>query len=1649
MKAPQPASFSIYSCQWLTAFILTLSLTSSAYAQTYVNLNATGGNDGSTWLNAYNDLQVALTNASFGDEIWVAAGTYYPSTGTNRASTFTLPTGVRVYGGFIGTETMLSQQDWENNITILSGDLGVPNNNMDNAFHVVTATGTLASTIINGFTIRDGNADTGFGFDTFGGGLFLQDGNATISNCRFESNFATFIGGAIYISSGSPTIDNCSFINNNSPSGLGGAISNATGGGTINNCLFEGNTGSFGGAISNDDGPLNVSNSIFINNSATDGGGISNNDNSPTITNCLFLGNSATDDGGGAYNDDGTPTYENCVFSGNNAADVGGGFSSDVGNATFINVTFSNNNANDGGAIRNGTGVFNLRNAILWNNTATSGNPQILGSITANNSIVQGGYTCGGCTGIIDQDPQFVDADGTDNTFGTSDDDLQIQLGSPAIDMGNNGFSTTSIDLAGNPRIDGGTIDLGAYEYAPPSGSNLSIAAAVSSDYNGQDISCNGETDGEATVTISGGTSPYTISWNTSPPQTGLTATGLGAGTYTVTVTDNAGASRAATVTLTEPDPVLSFTTVTTAISCPGATNGALNVSASDGTPPYSFAWNTTPAQTTANATGLGAGSYSVVVTDANGCTASSSINLNDPPAITASASVTSDFNGEDVSCMGATDGEATATASGGAGTFFYSWNTTPAQTTPIATGLGAGSYTVTILDANLCSTTATVTLTEPTAVGVSTNATTDPTCATSTDGSIDVTASGGTSPYSFLWNTTPVQSSSTANNLGGGTYMVTATDANGCTANTSATLTAPTAVSASISGSTDPTCATANDGSASVSASGGTGPYMYSWHTTPSQNTPMATGLGQGSYTVTVTDDNGCSNTASVTLTAPANTLSATVAVSSNYNSFSVSCNGAMDGQATVTPTGGNGGYTYSWHTTPSQSSATATGLGAGTYDVTVSDGCAMVTESITLTEPTSISLTSTPTNPNCGLTDGSVTLTTSGGAPPYNFSWSNGATTEDLNNVGAGTYTLTVTDANSCTETISETLTEITGTISLSTVVTSFYNGFSVSCAGSTDGAASVTPSGGSGTYTYSWHTTPSQSSPTAVNLGPGIHYVTVSDGCTTALDSITLNEPSPLALSAIPTNPNCGNSDGEINMSIAGGVFPYTFAWSNGAITEDLLNLPAGTYTLNLTDNNGCTATFSETLTSSGNITVTTTVTDANCFGGMGSIEATATGGTSPYTYDWSDGSTGSTLNAVAGSYTVTVTDNNGCSSIANATINEPAEIMLNLDVTDILCAGGDGAIDLTITNGIAPFSFSWSNGATTEDLNGVGIPGGSYSVTVVDDSGCTATASATINEPTAITIDLSTTDASCGQEDGSIDATVSGGNGNYSYVWSNGAFSQNLTNLGAGTYSVTVTDGSGCNTMASATISSSGSINISHSVMDVSCHGDNNGFIASFVSGGTPPLSYSWNTGATSIDIFDLAPGNYTLSVVDGAGCTGSLTSTVNEPAPLTLATSSAYDETTNTGIAMVEPTGGTNPYTFVWSSIPVQTTRRATGLSAGEYSVVVTDANGCTETAVVSVEGGDPLACIDAHLAFTPNADGVNDFFEIPCLVSMKNTLEIYNRWGQRLFDQENYDNSWDGTIQGKTLPDGTYYYSIQMNEPNDKRLFKGTVTIIR
>lgn len=1125
-------------------------------------------------------------------------------------------------------------------------------------------------------------------------------------------------------------------------------------------------------------------------------------------------------------------------------------------------------------------------------------------------------------------------------------------------------------------------------------------------------VNCSGAATGAATINANGGTPPYSFSWNTSPVQTTATATGLSAGIWTCTVLDANGCTSTRNVTIEQPGSALSSAVAAqTNVLCFGNSTGSATVNASGGTAPYAYSWNTTPVRTTATANGLPAGVWTCTITDAVGCSVNRQVTITQPAAAL-SSSVAEQTN---VLCFGNSTGSVRVNVNGGTAPYSYSWNTTPAQTGATASNLMAGSYNCTITDANGCTTVRAVTITQPPAVlASSVSAQTNVLCFGNSTGAATIAVTGGTPPFNYAWNTSPVQSTASATNLAAGSYSCTITDANGCTLVRNVTITQPSAaLASSISAQTNVLCFGNSTGTATVNVNGGTAPYTYSWNTNPVQTSATATNLSAGTWMCSITDANGCSNTRSVNIAQPLAALAASVASQTNVNCF-----GGNTGSALLSVSGGTAPYTYSWNTTPVQTTPNATNLAAGTYTCIITDanGCSMG-RSVMISQPAAAlaATISDQLNVLCfGNNTGSATIVASGGSTPYTFNWNTtpAQSTATASNLSAGTWTCTVTDNNGCTATRNVVIAQPAAALASGLSAQS-----NVLCHGSNTGIATVSATGGTTPYSYSWNTTPVQTTATASALPAGSWTCTITDGngCTSST-SATIAQPA-AALSAnvsAQSNVSChGSNTGSATIQVTGGTAPYTYSWNTAPVqtTATAINLFAGTRTCTITDANGCSTTRNVTITQpAAAISITGTITSATCGGALdGAVDANVSGGTTPYNIAWT-GPNGFTSNNIdisavgSGAYLLTVTDGNGCTSSNSFNVGQPGLFTINATLSDhngyaVSCPGSaDGSIDQSVSGGTSPYTHSWigPNGFTASSDDIAGLSSGTYTYVVTDQNGCSTSATYQMDAPEAASAAFSSPTviggwniACAAQNSGAIGTTITGGAVAVSVVWSGpGGFSstdEDLSDLFEGVYTLTMTDQNGCITSDAITLTAPMALTGAGTMISgVDCAGANNGIAQTTVSGGTAPFNYSWNTSPvqTSSNATDLPIGNWTCTITDANGCSTNANTLITGPAtPLSVAITAQSDvlcSGANEGTASALASGGTTPHSYSWNSAPAQSGSSASALAVGDYTVTVTDANGCSATDDVNISG--PTGPIEVFIdEITPvTCAGAND-----------------------------------------------------------------------
>jgi hypothetical protein len=698
--------------------------------------------------------------------------------------------------------------------------------------------------------------------------------------------------------------------------------------------------------------------------------------------------------------------------------------------------------------------------------------------------------------------------------------------------------------------------------------------------------------------------------------------------------------------------------------------------------------------------------------------------------------------------------------------------------------------------------------------------------------------------------------------------------------------------------------------------------------------------------------------------------------AITVNVTGTNVSCYGGNNGTATAIASGGWAPYTYQWSN--GATTQTITGLAAGVYHVTVTDiDLAFAIGTITITQPNALGVTVYAQGQICGIVpDGTATAVPYGGVGPYTYLWSNGGTTSQITGLSTGTYVVTVTDANNCTA-VGSTFVNFANEglwVMDSTV--------DVTCFGANDGFAYISPMSGTAPYTYQWSN--GQTGPNLSNLGPGTYTVTITDafGCF-ALHNVIITQPTALNATVSTTPGVCGLA-GSATITITGGTPPYAVLWQGTSSTNFTVNLTPGSYGVTVTDANECTktTTFNVSGTPNSLNIAPAVLSNAGCTIG-GSASASVSGGSGNYAYTWSSNpaqTTQTANNLAAGNYTVTVVDiTTGCTK--TATINVPAAPTLTGTatlLTNANCLVG-GSATANPSGGTAPYTYQWdTNGPTTQTASN--LSAGPHSVKITDAKGCIVIAIVNIGQAQGPTVTaIANNNAGCNQNNGSATATATAGSGGYLYLWSanaNNATSATVNNLGAGTYTVTVTDAGGCSATATVTISQTGGPSAVISASSgAGC--TSGGSATAAASGGTGPYTYKWSTNPqqTTATVTNLGPGSYTVTVTDVNGCTATaVVSIAAALQPNVVITASANATCDQPGSATAAASGGAGPYTYKWNTNPQQTTATAS-LFAGSYTVTVTDANGCTATASVTIGSTTNGVQIGDYVWYDNDQDG--------------------------------------------------------------------------
>ncbi|MEL6923138.1 MAG: T9SS type A sorting domain-containing protein, partial [Bacteroidota bacterium] len=801
-----------------------------------------------------------------------------------------------------------------------------------------------------------------------------------------------------------------------------------------------------------------------------------------------------------------------------------------------------------------------------------------------------------------------------------------------------------------------------------------------------------------------------------------------------VTITDGRGCTVVIDELLLE-EPPFEFNARVAAFldpSCAEAQDGSVTVEVIDGTAPYTFDWSNGILHQEVNNTtdlleNLPEGSYQVSITDANGCTA-----VSEAIAIAAPAPLELQLTTDNVSCSEFADGRIAATVTGGTGTYTYQWSNNATEAT--IDELGPGSYSLTVTDANNCAIRSeVVSIEQPGDMQLRIDGQQDVSCFGAADGSIEASVMGGTGNYTYQWTGTD-QTVANPQNLSGGSYQLLVRDSNNCTVLSEIVTLQEASAPLSLSENVilPDVCLRNPAATIELNVAGGAGAYTYTWQ--DGNTEANRTDLSNGSYAVTVTDALGCSIVQqNMLVQLPEIELQADVLMQKNP-----ACGDTNDGEVVVQVSNGTAPYQYLWNngtlhmSTPDRD--TIRDLDRGNYFVIITDanGCVDTSAQVQLDKPNLLDPTIRTSSTIChGASDGTVLLDVEGGRAPYTFSWDNGAAEQNLINVEAGTYLATVTDANACSITVEATVNQ----------AAPFGNYRSlkkdISCYGLEDGSIEVSLDGGWRPLIYEWNSPNWDTTRTGANIGqlaPGRYMLTITDqkGCSEQ-DEFEVLEPDSLRVEASPFPTSCETAtDGQINVSVVGGNFPYVFRWSNESIRQNLTSIPVGSYTLTVTDANECQEIVAPVEVLANNKLSYTILKNQSysppCGGSCtGSIDLDLQGD-GEFEFLWDNGATVEDPEDLCpGLYEVTITDQAGCTSVMSGFEIVDDHPVMTLADTIITIANNcsvsdEHSVELLMTGGVGQYIYQWPDAAATTQRLRTGLSAGSYEVSISDEAGC---------------------------------------------------------------------------------------------------------------------------------------------------------------------------------------------------------------------------------------------------------------------------------------------------------------------------------------
>lgn len=1100
---------------------------------------------------------------------------------------------------------------------------------------------------------------------------------------------------------------------------------------------------------------------------------------------------------------------------------------------------------------------------------------------------------------------------------------------------------------------------------------------------------------------------------------------------------------------------------------CNGDNSGSVNATATGGSGNYQFSWQGCsggPFYNTALVTDLIAGCYQVTVTDGNGCSGTASVQVFEPSAFRFTVTVDS------ATCFGVANGSASISAKGGTPGYRYLWDN--GQTTQTANGFAAGVHLVTVTDTLGCRAVTTFEVFQPAPLALDSSSIRPPVCFGESNGAITVLGQGGTGVLSYAWSN--LQQLPTATGLAAGLYTVSIRDANNCLFVHQVNLPEPALLELLFDQLSDEKCPGACNGTAHIRIAGGTGPYLLVWQgiVVPTQDT-LANKLCPDRYPIKATDANGCA-------VADTFDIAPGIAPGIVFDSLAPSCAGTADGTLKITVLNGNPPYRYAWSN--GSTGDELKGLACGIYRVTITDVFDCVYEdSVALSCPPPLVLdTIEVQQPRCtGETNGSIRVRASGGTGTLQYVWSdpNAQISPTASSLAAGIYTVTIRDDKGCALLVSDTITDpLPIRVLLQTT--------DARCFGSNDGNIVAIVGGGTYPYTYDWSNGDLDS--IAAPLAPGLFSLVVMDasGCVAPLVSAAISGPAaPLEVQVLQMKRACeGANDGQAEVFASGGnAGLYTYAWSNMATTKTIDDLAPGLYTVTVQDAKNCSDTASVKIVQLKKLKIKLASSMPTCFdkndgsAGVVGFEG-GTGDSLRYTYQWevAPNVNGPFLSGLKGgqTYYVTVTDTENCKAMDSIPVANGPRVIPMIQVEQVRCFGeANGTATVVSVQAAHPIAaYLWSTQDTARSITDL-VPG-TYSLIVEDVTGCKGMDTISITHPPPLVAQLNVVTAlrCAGDRSGVISAAISGGTPTYRLQWSNQDTTSVITQLGQGSYSVTITDQKGCTEQQQIDMPTPDSLDLRVVMTPPRCFNDDNGRLTLSVSGGNGPYRYSIDGGAFggSAVFFRLKAGTYTTRVLDANGCVSSLVNILENPLPLEVTLGGDTTVTPGTQLTLTpDISNAFGMVSYQWQLAPLDVLNCPDPPICTEievapyrdtwYNVTITDENGCKGAAAIRI-GVEKRREVFVPTGFSPNDDGANDRMVIHgsnVQIKTIRSLSVYDRWGELVYQDAEIpvndpDRGWDGTFRGTPCDPGVFVWKMDI-EFIDGYLetLSGNITLIR